>query len=163
MKHRLLALGVAILTATACADSPTQPSAELVDGVLEAAWDYKITGNGQFTVSGEVVELSVSLTEFENRTSGQVQYDSQALNGNKFHIDVDAFHGDDATGRYEMCGVLKVQEGTGFVSGNRMGVAIENVEGGADRVRVADIACDGSNAIFPATLIAGDFKVRSDL
>ena len=60
-----------------------------------------------------------------------------------------------------MCGTFKLQAGNNF--GDRMGVAIRDVDGGPDRIRVATgVVCDGT-ANPTVALQDGDFKVREDL
>jgi hypothetical protein len=160
MIRKVLTTSLALIVVAACADSPTDPDAQFVDGVLDAAWDYKITGSGTF-LGGFVV--SISLTEGLNGgTKGQIQYDGSATNGNEFHIDVDAFQ---ASGNvYEMCGVMNVQAGSFGADGTRVGVAITDVDGGMDKIRVAAaVDCTGSVVSPSVVLESGDFRVREDL
>lgn len=164
MLKRYLAAALALVVVAACTDTPTQPDIESIDAVAEAAWDYKITGEGTF-LGGYVV--SISLTEGLNGgTKGQIQYDGTAQNGNEFHIAVDAFKqfGD----VYEMCGVVNIQAEptpvSGLVDGGRFGVAVKDVPGGPDLIRVAAaVDCDDNAAGISVSLESGDYIVREDL
>jgi hypothetical protein len=133
-----------------------------------ASWDEKITGS--MDVSSNYPGLTIQLSAWSNTDgtdggNGEYYY---AVNGNKFHLDVQQVCTN--VDRVNAIGIVNIQAGfTGVNPENNWGlIGVRDNGETDDQVRAviglsktdAEIQCESSNS-FPAIVSVGNFIVRT--